>query len=117
MVALASDTVKREVVAGGAGGPTQIAALAITEPVAAPDVAQLRTTARREGDEYIVHGEKVFITSACAPTGSRWRCEPVKPKGAGGISLLLVPGDWHQACRASRLDKIGWLLRHRAPAL
>ena len=41
----------------------KIAALAITEPGAGSDVAGLRTTARREGGEWVIDGEKVFITS------------------------------------------------------
>ena len=41
----------------------KISALAITEPSGGSDVAQLKTTARREGDHYIVNGSKMFITS------------------------------------------------------
>jgi acyl-CoA dehydrogenase len=41
----------------------RIAALGITEPGGGSDVAALRTTARREGDDYVIDGEKVFITS------------------------------------------------------
>ncbi|MFX7052661.1 acyl-CoA dehydrogenase family protein, partial [Acinetobacter baumannii] len=41
----------------------KISALAITEPSGGSDVANLRTTARRQGDHYVVKGEKTFITS------------------------------------------------------
>ena len=41
----------------------KISALAITEPSGGSDVANLRTRARRDGDHYIVNGEKTFITS------------------------------------------------------
>ena len=41
----------------------KISALAITEPSGGSDVANLRTTARRDGDHYVVNGEKTFITS------------------------------------------------------
>ena len=41
----------------------KIAALAITEPSGGSDVANLRTTARREGDAYVINGSKTFITS------------------------------------------------------
>src|SRR6266568_2783296 len=41
----------------------KISALAITEPSGGSDVANLRTTARRDGDTYVVNGEKTFITS------------------------------------------------------
>src|SRR5690606_19546939 len=41
----------------------KIAALAVTEPSGGSDVAALKTTAVRDGDHYVVNGEKVFITS------------------------------------------------------
>src|SRR2546423_5559962 len=41
----------------------KISALAITEPSGGSDVANLRTSARRDGDFYVVHREKTFITS------------------------------------------------------
>ena len=107
VVALASDAVKREVVPAVLAGQ-QIAALAITEPGGGSDVAQLRTTARREGDEYIVHGEKVFITSGMRADWITLAVRTSEAKGAGGISLLLVPGDSAGLSR-TRLDKMGWL--------
>src|SRR5712672_2435888 len=61
----------------------KISALAITEPSGGSDVANLRTTARRDGDFYVVNGEKTFITSgmradyhdrgADRRSRSRWR--------------------------------------------
>lgn len=86
----------------------KISALAITEPGGGTDVSALRTTARREGDEYVVDGEKVFITSG---TRADWltvavRTDP-KDKGPMGISMLVVPGDAAGLSR-SRLDKMGW---------
>ena len=88
----------------------QIAALAITEPGGGSDVAQLKTTARREGDEYIVNGEKVFITSGMR---ADWITVAVRTgdagsKGSAGISMLLIPGHSPGLSR-SKLDKMGWL--------
>ncbi|MGB6115357.1 MAG: acyl-CoA dehydrogenase family protein, partial [Comamonas sp.] len=87
----------------------QIAALAITEPGGGSDVAQLTTTARRDGDEYVIDGEKIFITSGMR---ADWvtlavRTDPAN-RGAGGISLIVVPGDSSGISR-TRLDKMGWL--------
>jgi acyl-CoA dehydrogenase len=86
----------------------RIAALAITEPGGGSDVAALRTTARREGEHFIVDGEKVFITSGMR---ADWFTVAVRTdsanKGAGGISMLLVPGDAAGLSR-SKLDKMGW---------
>ncbi len=86
----------------------QIAALGITEPGGGSDVAALRTTARRDGDEYVIDGEKVFITSGM-------RCDwitlavrtDLKNKGAGGISMIVVPCSAPGISR-TKLHKMGW---------
>jgi acyl-CoA dehydrogenase len=107
----------------------KIAALAITEPGGGSDVAALRTTARREGDDYIIDGEKVFITSgmradfitvavrtgdetepprfAALQGGAGALGRPGGARGAGGISMILVPGDSPGLSR-TRLEKMGW---------
>jgi acyl-CoA dehydrogenase len=87
----------------------KIAALAITEPGGGTDVSALRTTARLEGDEYVVDGEKTFITSGVR---ADWltvavRTDP-KNKGPMGISMLMVPGNAPGVSR-SPLKKMGWL--------
>ena len=88
----------------------KIAALAITEPGGGSDVASLRTTARRDGEEYVIEGEKVFITSGMRADWITVAVRTGEPgsKGAGGISMILVPGD-SQGLSRSRLDKMGWL--------
>jgi acyl-CoA dehydrogenase len=87
----------------------KIAALAITEPGGGTDVSALKTTARLEGDEYVVDGEKVFITSGVR---ADWITVAVrtdlKNKGPMGISMLMVPGDVVGLTR-SPLKKMGWL--------
>jgi acyl-CoA dehydrogenase len=86
----------------------RIAALGITEPGGGSDVAALRTTARREGDEYVIDGEKVFITSGVR---ADWLTLAVRTdlrsKGAGGISLLVLPMD-RPGIQRSALQKMGW---------
>lgn len=87
----------------------KIAALGITEPGGGSDVAALRTTARLEGDEYVIDGEKVFITSGM-------RCDWItlavrtdaQSKGASGISMIVVPCHAPGVSR-SALQKMGWL--------
>lgn len=87
----------------------KIAALAITEPGGGSDVSALKTTAVRDGDSFVVNGEKVFITSGMR---ADWLTVAVRTdlthKGPLGISMLLVPGDAAGLSR-SRLDKMGWL--------
>jgi acyl-CoA dehydrogenase len=87
----------------------RIAALGITEPGGGSDVAALRTTARLEGDDYVIDGEKVFITSGmrCDWITLAVRTDP-QSKGAGGISMIVVPCDAPGVSR-SRLEKMGWL--------
>ena len=84
----------------------KISALAITEPSGGSDVANLRTRARRDGDHYIVNGEKTFITS-----GVRADYLTVAVRtggdGAGGVSLLLIEGDTPGLSR-TKLKKMGW---------
>ncbi|MCZ2090360.1 MAG: acyl-CoA dehydrogenase family protein [Burkholderiales bacterium] len=107
VVLLASDAVRQEVVPPVLAGE-RISALAITEPGGGSDVAQLRTTARREGDEYVVNGEKIFITSGMRADWITLAVRTGESRGASGISLLLVPGD-SQGLSRTRLDKMGWL--------
>jgi acyl-CoA dehydrogenase len=87
----------------------KIAALAITEPGGGTDVSALKTTARLEGNEYVVEGEKVFITSGMR---ADWFTVAVrtdlKNKGPMGISMLMIPGNAAGLSR-SPLKKMGWL--------
>ncbi|HVL74522.1 MAG TPA: acyl-CoA dehydrogenase family protein [Noviherbaspirillum sp.] len=87
---------------------TKIAALAVTEPGGGSDVAALRTSARREGDHYIVNGEKTFITSGMRADyyTVAVRTEP-EAQGAAGISLLLIERDAPGFSRTP-LKKMGW---------
>src|SRR5262249_15573724 len=80
--------------------------LAITEPSGGSDVANLRTCARRDGDHYIVNGEKTFITSGVR---ADYLTVAVRTggEGAGGVSLLLIEGDTPGLSR-TKLKKMGW---------
>jgi len=93
----------------------RIAALAITEPGGGSDVAALKTRARRDpgsgsgagGGDWVIDGEKVFITSGMRADWITVAVRTEQSKGAGGISMLVVPGDAKGLTR-SRLDKMGW---------
>jgi acyl-CoA dehydrogenase len=84
----------------------KISALAITEPGGGSDVAGLRTTARRDGDAYIVNGEKTFITSGMRADYITTAVRTGGP-GAGGVSLLVIEGDTPGLSRTP-LKKMGW---------
>jgi acyl-CoA dehydrogenase len=83
-----------------------IAALAITEPGGGSDVARLRTTARMDGDHWVIDGEKTFITSGLR---ADWLTVAVRTGGPGasGISLIAVPGA-SPGLQRSELAKMGW---------
>src|SRR6266702_2501062 len=84
----------------------KISALAITEPGGGSDVAGLRTKAQRDGDHYVVSGEKTFITSGVR---ADYLTVAVRTggEGAGGVSLLLIEGNTPGLSR-TKLKKMGW---------
>lgn len=86
----------------------KISALAITEPSGGSDVAALKTSAVLDGDEYVVNGEKTFITSGMRADyfSVAVRTNP-EIKGAGGISLLLIERERAGFSR-TELKKMGW---------
>ena len=84
----------------------KISALAITEPGGGSDVASLRTSARRDGDAYVVNGEKTFITSGMRADYLTVAVRTGGP-GASGVSLLLIEGGASGLSRTS-LKKMGW---------
>lgn len=84
----------------------KIAALAITEPGGGSDVANLQTTARREGDDYIVNGSKTFITGGMRADHFTLAVRTGGP-GLGGVSLLIVEAETPGIARTG-LKKMGW---------
>lgn len=90
----------------------RIAALAITEPGGGSDVAAIRTTAVRDGDHYVVEGEKTYITSGMRADvfTVAVRTDPAS-RGASGVSALVVearPDDPQSRLRRVALKKMGW---------
>jgi alkylation response protein AidB-like acyl-CoA dehydrogenase/putative sterol carrier protein len=84
-----------------------IGAIAISEPGAGSDVSALRTTAVREGDEYVINGSKTFITNGVYGDFVVVACKTNAEAGVNGISLIVVD----RACpgfTATPLKKIGW---------
>mmetsp|Transcript_39336 Transcript_39336/g.47666 ORF Transcript_39336/g.47666 Transcript_39336/m.47666 type:complete len:402 (-) Transcript_39336:205-1410(-) len=101
------DLVARDVITG-----KKILALCISEPHAGSDVAALRTTAHREGDYYIVSGEKKWITSGMK---ADYYTVAVRTGGPGikGISLLLIPRN-SEGVFTRRMKTQGWLSSNTA---
>ncbi len=84
-----------------------ISALAITEPSGGSDVANLRTTAKRDGDHFVINGEKTFITSGMRAHFITVAARTGGP-GPAGLSLIVVDGD-NPGLSRTKLDKMGWL--------
>jgi len=85
-----------------------VAAIAMTEPGAGTDLQAVRTTARRDGDEYVINGAKTFITNG---HHADLVCVVVKTdatQGARGVSLVMVEtADLPGFRRGRLLEKIG----------
>lgn len=84
-----------------------IGSLAITEPGGGSDVGHLRTSARRDGDDYLVNGAKTYITSGVRADYVVTAVRTGGP-GAGGVSLIVVDRDTPGFEVTRRLDKMGW---------
>lgn len=103
---LANDEIRQrvlpELLSGRKGG-----ALGITEPGGGSDVANMKTTARKDGDEWVLNGQKMFITGGMQASyfviGARTGGD-----GMGGISLFFVEADTSGFSRAPIERKMGW---------
>ncbi len=106
IVKLGNDDQKARFVAPVLAGE-KMAALAVTEPSGGSDVARLKTSARRDGDHYLVNGSKTFI-SAGMQADHFTVAVRTGPPGLGGISLLVIEADTPGLTRTA-LKKMGWL--------
>jgi len=86
-----------------------VGAIAMTEPSAGSDVQAIRTTARRDGDHYVLNGSKTFITNgARAGLVCLAAKTDVRVAGVKGISLIMVETKDLRGYRVGRaLDKVG----------
>ncbi|MGH6671248.1 MAG: acyl-CoA dehydrogenase family protein [Xanthobacteraceae bacterium] len=83
------------------------ASYCLTEPDAGSDAAALRTRAVREGDFYVLNGQKLFISGAGA-SGIYVVMARTGGQGTGGISSLIVPGDATGILFGANERKMGW---------
>lgn len=86
---------------------TAVAAIAVTEPDTGSDVARLRTRARRDGDDWVISGRKMFITNGAQ---ADWVCLLVRTSDEGGhrgISQVIVPASTPGFSVSRTLDKLG----------
>ncbi|MGI9345845.1 MAG: acyl-CoA dehydrogenase family protein [Gammaproteobacteria bacterium] len=104
--AFATNAIKQSVLPDIVAGRTG-SSLAITEASGGSDVASMQTTARKDGNHYVINGSKAFITGGMHSdyfvVGAR-----TGDKGIAGISLFFVPSDSPGFSRTPLERKMGW---------
>ncbi|ABF91212.1 acyl-CoA dehydrogenase [Myxococcus xanthus DK 1622] len=102
---IGTDEQKREFLEPALKGE-KIAALGVSEPGCGSDVASIKTTARRDGDDYVINGSKMWITNG---TRADFITLAVRTgeAGYGGISLVTFPTDVKGFGVSKKLDKVG----------
>ena len=108
---LANDEIKSralpDLLSGKKGG-----ALGITEPGGGSDVANIKTTARKDGNEWVLNGQKMFITGGMQASyfviAARTGGDDPDKQGMGGISLFFVDADTTGFTRTPIERKMGW---------
>lgn len=101
-----SDFLKEKYVKKAIAGE-QICSIAISEPGAGSDVANIQTKAVRDGDFYVVTGAKTFITNAYYGDFIVTVVKTDPEAGFGGVSLLVIDRN-AEGVSARKLDKLGW---------
>jgi acyl-CoA dehydrogenase len=83
-------------------------AIAMTEPGAGSDLQGIRTTAKRDGNHYVLNGSKTYITNGQHADLVIVVAKTDPDAGAQGVSLILVEADREGYARGRNLDKIGF---------
>ncbi|GGF57502.1 putative acyl-CoA dehydrogenase [Marmoricola endophyticus] len=106
LLSWATDEQKARWFPGMASGDI-ISAIAMTEPGTGSDLQSIKTTARREGDHYVVNGAKTFITNGINADLVIVACKTDPDAGAKGVSLIALERGMEGFDRGRNLDKIG----------
>ncbi len=85
----------------------KIGCLCITEPFGGSDVAGMRTTAKKEGNTYVLNGSKTFITNGVYSDYLVVAAKTKPELGNKGISIFIVDRET-PGITATKLDKLGW---------
>ncbi|MCC2604260.1 acyl-CoA dehydrogenase family protein [Planctobacterium marinum] len=85
----------------------KLASYCLTEPGSGSDAASLRTSAKREGDEYVINGSKMFISGA-GETDVMVVMVRTGEAGPKGISAVVVPADAEGIIYGKAEEKMGW---------
>jgi alkylation response protein AidB-like acyl-CoA dehydrogenase len=107
LVAYGSETQKRHWLPRMVSGET-VTAIAMTEPGAGSDLQAIRTSARRDGEGYVLNGSKTYITNGQHADLIIVAAKTDPALGAKGMSLILVEAEREGFARGRNLDKIGF---------
>ncbi len=91
-----------------------ITAVAFTEPDAGSDLAAIRTHAVRDGDEFVINGQKTFITNGCVSNLNVVAVKTDPAAGHRGVSLILVDSGAKGFERGRKLEKMGYHMQDTA---
>ncbi len=106
LVDLCTEEQKARWLPGCASGEI-LTAIAMTEPGGGSDLAALKTTAVRDGDEWVINGSKTFITNGFSADLVITAVRTSPDKGAKGISLFAIEATDPGFSRGRKLDKVG----------
>ena len=84
-----------------------VGAIAMTEPNAGSDLQRIRTKAIRDGDHYVINGQKTFITNGQTADLILLACKTDPSEGAKGVSLVVVEASRAGFTRGRNLKKLG----------
>ena len=84
-----------------------VAAIAVTEPDAGSDVAAIKTTAKKDGDAFVINGSKTFITNGTQADFLTLLARSSDEPGYHAFSLFVVPTDLPGFIVSKKLDKLG----------
>lgn len=101
-----SDDLKERILPKMATGE-MVGAIAMTEPGTGSDLQGMLTTAKMDGNHYVVNGSKTFISNGQNCDFVIVACKTNPEKGAHGVSLIVVEADREGFRRGRNLDKIG----------
>ena len=85
----------------------RIASIGVSEPGAGSDVAGIRTSARKDGGDYVLNGQKTFITNGARASFITLLAKTNPDSGAHGCTFFLVPTDTKGFRVGRRLEKVG----------
>jgi len=86
---------------------TAVGALALTEPDAGSDAVSIQTTARRDGDDFVLNGSKLYITNGPIASTFVLYAKTAPDQGSHGITAFIVEKDYPGFTVARRLEKLG----------